>query len=79
MTDSEIKPYVGSAVRVTLADGRILAGTLHSHGDEGHGHVHYAVVSDPVAQGGEPVVEVIHGGDHITEIEDASGDPAAVE
>jgi len=79
MHDNEIKPFVGTAVRITLADGRILAGTLHSNGDEGHGHVHYAVVSDPVEEGGEPVVEVIHGSDRITDIEDASNDPAAVE
>jgi hypothetical protein len=79
MHDNEIEPFVGTAVRVTLADGRILAGTLHAHGDQGHGHVHYAVVSDPVAAGGEPVVEVIHGGDQITNVEDASDDPAAVE
>ena len=79
MHDNEIQSFVGTAVRVTLADGRILAGTLHAHGDQGHGHVHYAVVSDPVAEGGEPVVEVIHGGDQITDIEDASSDPAAVE
>ncbi len=85
MTDKEIKPFVGTAVRATLADGRILAdgrvlaGTLHSHGDEGHGHIHYAVVSDPIKKGGEPVVEMLHGGDQITEISDASNDPAAVE
>ena len=30
MHDDEIKPFIGSAVRVTLADGRILAGTLHA-------------------------------------------------
>jgi hypothetical protein len=64
---------------VTLADGRVLAGTLHSHGDEGHGHVHYAVVSDPIKKGGEPVVEMLHGGDQVTEIVDAGDDPAAVE
>lgn len=79
MTDQEIKPYIGKPVRMTLADGRVLAGTLHSHGDEGHGHVHYAIVSDPIKQGGEPVVEMLHGGDQITTIEDASNDPAAVE
>jgi hypothetical protein len=79
MTDQEIKPFVGTPVRLTLADGRVLAGTLHSHGDEGHGHVHYAVVSDPVKPGGEPVVEVLHGGDQIATIEDASSDPAAIE
>jgi len=32
MTDHEVKPFVGRAVRVTLADGRILAGTLHRDG-----------------------------------------------
>ncbi len=79
MHDNEIKPFVGTAVRVTLADGRILAGTLHAQGDHGHGHVHYAVVSDPIVKGGEPVVEVIHGSDQITDVEDASDDPAAVE
>ena len=79
MHDNEIQPFVGTPVRVTLADGRILAGTLHAHGDQGHGHVHYAVVSDPLTAGAEPVVEVIHGGDQITDIEDASDDPAAVE
>jgi hypothetical protein len=79
MHDNEIKPFVGTAVRITLADGRILAGTLHSHGDEGHGHVHYAVVSDPIVKGGEPVVEMIHGSDQITDVVDASDDPAAVE
>jgi hypothetical protein len=79
MHDNEIQPFVGTAVRVTLADGRILAGTLHAQGDHGHGHVHYAVVSDPIVKGGEPVVEVIHGSDQITDVEDASDDPAAVE
>jgi hypothetical protein len=79
MHDDEIKPFIGKPVRLTLADGRILAGTLHAHGDHGHGHTHYAVVSDPVRAGGENVVETIHGGDHITDIEDAGDDPAAVE
>jgi hypothetical protein len=81
MTDQEVAPFVGKAVRVTLADGRVIAGTLHedaSHG-HGHGHGHYAVVSDPVKEGGERVSEVLHGADIITDIEDASGDPAAVE
>ena len=79
MTDQEVQPYVGKAVRVTLADERILAGTLHADASHGHGHVHYAVVSDPVVEGGRPVQEVIHGAAQITEIEDASNDPAAVE
>jgi hypothetical protein len=79
MTDDEVRPYVGSPVRLTLDDGRVLAGTLHADDSHGHGHTHYAVVSDPVRQGGEKVTEVIHGADRITVIEDASDDPAAVE
>ncbi len=79
MTDQEVAPFVGKAVRVTLADGRVIAGTLHADSSHGHGHVHYAVVSDPVKEGGKPVSEVLHGADIITDIEDASGDPAAVE
>ncbi len=78
MTDAEVKPFIGKPVRLTLADGAVLAGTLHSHGDEGHGHVHYAIVSDPVRSGGELVVEMIHGADPITTIENTD-DPAAVE
>ena len=79
MTDDEVRPYVGKAVRLTLDDGRVLAGTLHTDDDGGHGHRHYAVVSDPVREGGDKVVEMIHGPDRITVIEDASDDPAAVE
>jgi hypothetical protein len=82
MTDQEVAPFIGKAVRVTLADGRVIAGTLHadaSLGAHGHGHGHYAVVSDPVKEGDERVSEVLHGADIITDIEDASGDPAAVE
>ncbi len=79
MTDDEVRPYVGKAVRLTLDDGRVLAGTLHADGSGGHGHTHYAVVSDPIREGGEKVQEVVHGAGRITEIEDASDDPAAVE
>jgi hypothetical protein len=80
MTDQEIVAFNGKPVRITLADGAVLAGTLHAHGDAGgHGHMHYAVVSDPVKPGDEPVVELIHGGGRIVTIEDASDDPAAVE
>lgn len=79
MTDDEVRPWVGKPVRLTLDDGRVLAGTLHADDGGGHGHVHYAVVSDPVAEGGEKVQEVVHGAGRITEIEDASDDPAAVE
>lgn len=81
MTPEEVEPFVGKPVRVTLADGRIIAGTLHAdtgHG-HGHGHEHYAVVSRPVRPGGEPATEVIHGSDRIVDIEDASNDPAARE
>jgi hypothetical protein len=79
MTDDEVRAFVGKPVRVTLADGRVIAGTLHSDHDHGHGHTHYAVVSDPVRKGDAPAREVLHGADLITEIEDASNDPAAVE
>jgi len=79
MTDDEVRPYVGKAVRLTRDDGVVLAGTLHADAGHGHGHVHYAVVSDPIREGGEMVTAVIHGADRITEIEDASNDPAAVE
>ena len=79
MTDSEVQPFVGKPVRVTLADGRLLAGTLHADDAHGHGHVHYAVVSDPIMKGGEKVSEMLHGADIITNIEDASADPAATE
>ena len=77
MTDQEIKPYVGKAVRVTLADRRVLAGVLEASDDQGHGHQHYAVVSDPIREGDNQTRELIHGGDQIATIEDASGDPAA--
>jgi len=79
MTDDEVRPWVGKPVRITLDDGRVLAGTLHADDSHGHGHSHYAVVSDAVIEGGEKVTEVIHGAERITVIEDASDDPAAVE
>lgn len=79
MTDQEVQAFVGKAVRVTLADGRVLAGTLHADDSHGHGHTHYAVVSDPLTEGGKPVAEVVHGAASITTIDDASDDPAAVE
>jgi hypothetical protein len=79
MTEEEVQPYLGKPVRVTLDDGRVLAGTLHGDDSHGHGHAHYAVVSDPVREGGEKVTEVIHGAQRITVIDDAADDPAAVE
>ncbi len=79
MTDKEIQPYIGKPVRIQLADRRVLAGVLRAAGGEGHGHTHYAVLSDPTGAGEsrEPVQEIIHGGDQIVDIEYASGDPAA--
>jgi len=79
MTNAEIESHVGKAVRLTLSDGSVVAGTLHSEGGHGHSHTHYTVVSDPIQAGGEKVRKLIHGADLITQIEDASDDPAAVE
>jgi hypothetical protein len=79
MTEDELKPYLGKAVRLTLADGRMIAGTLHADEGHGHGHTHYAVVSDAIREGDPPVQEVLHGASSITEVTDASSDPAAVE
>ena len=79
MTDQEIQPFLGKAVRVSLADGRILAGMLRASDGDRHSHRHYLVSSDPVREGDRPVSEMIHGGDQITNIEDASDDPAATE
>jgi hypothetical protein len=79
MTDDEVQPWVGKAVRLTLSDASLLAGTLHAEGGGGHGHTHYKVVSDPVQEGGDKVSVLIHGAALITAIEDASNDPAAVE
>jgi hypothetical protein len=79
MTEDEVRPYVGKPVRITLDDGRVLAGTLHADDGGGHGHSHYAIVSDAVQEGGEKVTETIHGAERINEIEDAADDPAAVE
>jgi hypothetical protein len=77
MTDDEVKPWIGKPVRVTLADASIIAGTLH--GGDGHGHEHYTVVSDPIKKGDGKVKVLIHGAELITNIEDASDDPAVVE
>jgi hypothetical protein len=77
MTDQEIKPYLGKAVRVTLADRRVIADVLHASDESGHGHRHYAIVSDAIREGGHVARELIHGGDRIATIENASGDPAA--
>lgn len=79
MTDDEVQPWIGKAVRVTLTDASLVAGTLHAEDGHGHGHTHYKVVSDPIRKGDEKVSTLIHGPALITNIEDASDDPAAVE
>jgi hypothetical protein len=79
MTDAEVRPWVGKPVRATLADGRIIAGTLHADDDHGHGHVHYIIVSDPVRGDDPKVREMLHGAESFVEIADASKDPAASE
>jgi hypothetical protein len=79
MTNDEVQPYVGKAVRLTRSDGSVLAGTLHAAGAHGHGHNHYQVVSDPIEDGGQKVSVLLHGAELIDQIEDASNDPAAVE
>lgn len=79
MTDDEVKLWIGKPVRVTLTDASIVAGTLHGDDGHGHGHTHYTVVSDPIKKGDDKVSVLIHGAALITNIEDASNDPAAVE
>jgi hypothetical protein len=79
MTDHEVRPFVGRPVRVSLADGTILAGTLHRQADTDADSPAYLVVSDPLSESGEPVQARIERADLITQIEDAANDPAAVE
>ncbi|HEY0799173.1 MAG TPA: hypothetical protein VGD50_08480 [Candidatus Baltobacteraceae bacterium] len=79
MTDKEVEPYIGRPVRATLADGRVIAGTLHLDAGHGHGHAHYLIASDPIRKGDDKVREMFHGPQAFVTIEDASGDPAAVE
>jgi hypothetical protein len=79
MTNDEVQPWIGKPVRVTLTDASLVAGTLHAEGGHGHTHTHYKIVSDSVRKGGEKISVLIHGAELITNIEDASNDPAAVE
>lgn len=79
MDDTQVQAWIGKPVRVTLSDAAILAGTLHEHGTNGHGHKHYMVVSDPVREGGQKEAVIIHGAQLIAEIVDASDDPSAIE
>ncbi len=75
MITKEVEPFVGKTVRVTLADTRVLAGTLRT--DRRYGR--YTITSDTIEKGGEPIRETIQSAAQITDIEDASTDPAAVE
>ena len=79
MTNEDVQAFVGKAARLTLSDGRVVAGTLHMEGAAGHAHLHYRVVSDAIEEGGQKASVLIHGAALITQIEDASDDPAAVE
>lgn len=78
MTEDEVKAWNGKAVRATMIDGSVFAGTLHVDIGHGHSHPHYTIVSNPIQEGGMPIKKIIHGPEAITEILDASDDPAAV-
>lgn len=71
MTHEEVLPYINKPVRITLDDGRILAGRL------AHAGKSYTVVSSPLRAGEAEVQETISSSTRITTIEDASSDPAA--
>ena len=64
MTESEVRPWLDQWVRVTLADGRVLAGRLRHHGG------HYTVTTPAPDKRERDVVETIKS-DHITTIEEA--------
>ena len=61
MRDDEILPWIGKAVRVTLTDASIVAGTLHGDDGHGHGHKHYTVVLGPDQKGRRQGWVLIHG------------------
>lgn len=69
VTKDEIAPFLNKPVRVTLDDRQVYAGRLEQHGEK------YAVRNNgPVKE--QQYIE-IDNGDRITDIEDASDDPAA--
>jgi hypothetical protein len=74
MTDQGIKPYLGKAVRVTLADWRVLARVLHAADDQGHSHV---IASDAIREGDRPCGRSSTAAIRWATIENASEDPAA--
>lgn len=65
MTDAELKPWLRKWVRVTLADGRVLAGKLEHHGS------HYVLTTPAPDKRERDTAEQIQSGDQITVVEDA--------
>jgi len=69
VTKDEIAPFLNKPVRVTLDDRQVYAGVIEQKGQK------YAVRNNgPVEE--QRYIE-IDNGDRITDIEDASDDPAA--
>lgn len=64
MTDAEIKPWLQQWVRVTLADGRVLAGKLTHSGPS------YTITTPAPDEREKDSVEKVHA-DHIMTIEAA--------
>lgn len=65
MTETEIRPWLDRWVRVTLADGRVIAGKL-SQEDR-----HYKIMTPAPDKREKDAVEKIHSGDQIATIEAA--------
>ena len=65
MTETEIRPWLDRWVRITLSDGRIIAGKL-SQSDR-----HYAIMTPAADKHQKDTTEAIHSGDLITRIEAA--------
>ena len=72
MTEDEIRPYVGKPVRITLDDGRVLAGTLHADG--GGGNVLTLVIAPGIPAGRKVTTPLDHYS-LLRSIEDAFGLP----
>ena len=65
MTETEIRPWLDRWVRVTLSDGRIIAGKL-SQQDR-----HYKIMTPAADKHQKDTVEAIQSGDQITKIDAA--------
>ena len=65
MTNNEIGPWLSKWVRVTLADGRVLAGKLERSGPG------YTIATPAADKRESDTTEKIHSGDQIATIEDA--------